>query len=155
MDKKRLSHDEYNAFVSLKAVQAVLRSPIVLPVLKERLKGIKFGARDAALTVRTLDRLADALQDTVPDKQSDTLDRNLAQTELYTGVRTTRKFDKTHYGMVLSWNQIDALRTAAREKCVMCTLDAHEQRRCPLAKLLDELPGEKNENARGCGYYGI
>lgn len=155
MEQKRLTHDEYTAFISLKEVQAVLRSPIVLPVLKDRLKGIKYGARDAALTVRTLDRLADALQETVPGKQSDTLDRNLAQTELYVGVRTTRKFDKTNYGMILSWDQLEALGTAAREKCLMCTLNTQEQRQCPLAKLLDGLPGERNENARGCGYFGI
>lgn len=154
-EKQRLTHDEYDAFVSLKGAQAVLRSPTVLPRLKDRLKGIKYGSRDAALVVRTLDRLVDALQDTVPDKQSDTLERNLAQSELYVGVRTTRKFDKSDYGMVLSWDQLNALREAAREKCVMCTLDTQEQRKCPLAKLLDALPGERNENARGCGYYGI
>ena len=154
-EKQRLTHDEYDAFISLKGAQAVLRSATVLPVLKDRLKGITYGPRDAALVVRPLDRLVDALQDTVPDKQSDTLERNLNQTELYVGVRTTRKFDKSDYGMVLSWDQLNALREAAREKCVMCSRDTQAQRSCPLAKLLDALPGERNENARGCGYYGI
>lgn len=155
MEKQRLTHDEYDAFVSLKGAQAVLRSPVVLPRLKDRLKGIKYGSRDAALAARTLDRLVDRMHDTVPDKQAATLDRNLEMSELYVGVRTTRRFDKTEYGMILSWNQINLLREAAREKCVTCSLDITDQRRCPLKKLLDELPGERDENARGCGYYGI
>ena len=154
-DKKRLSHDEYDALMYLKTVQAVLHSDKVRPVLGERLKGIKYGPRDIGHAVRNLDRLADALYDTVPREQTRTLDHNMAMSLIYIGVRTTRRVDRTDYGMVLSWEQLRILSDAAREKCVMCTLDAQEQRRCPLAKLLDELPGEKNENARGCGYYGI
>lgn len=155
VEKRRLTHDEYDAYVSLKGAQAVLRSPVVLPRLRGRIKGIKYGPRDEALVVRTLDRLLDAMWDTIPDKQADTLDRNLEMSELYVGVRTTRKFDKSEYGMVLSWNQINLLRDAAREKCLTCSRDITDQRRCPLKKLLDELPGERDENARGCGYYGF
>ena len=155
MDQKRLTHDEFNAYIGLKGVQAVLRSDTVRPALQERLRGIKYGPRDMGLAAGALDRVLDALYETVPDKQRKTLDNNLEMSELYVGVRTTRRFDKKDYGMVLSWNQLEALCSAAREKCLLCTLDPQSQRRCPLAKLLDELPGEKNENARGCGYFGF
>lgn len=154
-EKQRLTHDEYDALMYVKTVQAVLRSDRVQPVLKDRLKGIKYGPRDMGSAVKVLDRLSDALFDTVPLEQVKTLDNNMNKACIHIGVRSTRKFDKSDYGMVLSWDQLNALREAAQEKCVMCSRDVQAQRSCPLAKLLDALPGERNENARGCGYYGI
>jgi hypothetical protein len=56
--------------------------------------------------------------------------------------------------MWVSWDAINGLIEAGREKCITCTLTPQEQRQCKLAKALDEMPAEKDETAAGCGYYG-
>ena len=56
------------------------------------------------------------------------------------------------------WLSIEALELicdATKEHCLVCTKDVQEQRRCRLAKALDELPCAKaDEKARGCRYFG-
>lgn len=58
-------------------------------------------------------------------------------------------------GMWLSWEALEALSEAIKDRCLMCSKNVEEQRKCRLAKALDELPCIKaDEDARGCRYYG-
>lgn len=58
-------------------------------------------------------------------------------------------------GIYLSWHALEAITEATKDRCLMCTKDIQEQRKCPLAKALDETPVKKaDENARGCRYFG-
>ena len=154
-DRKRLSHEEYDALIGLEAVHAVLKSKNTWPVLEERVKRIKYGPRDRGLLNNALGRLIKALYSDVPYEQLMSLSNNLRMSELHVGVKTTRKHSQTDYGMILSWEQYNTLGKAAMEKCVTCELNPQEQRQCPLAKILDELPGRKYENTNGCGYFGL
>ena len=152
-DRKRLTHDEYDALIGLEAVHAVLKSAKTWPVLKDRLSKIKWGARDSAMITNGLGRIVKALYNDVPYEQLKTLSNNLHMSELNVGVKTTNKYSQKEYGMVLSWDQLHELSMAAAEKCTVCNLNPQEQRKCPLAKVLDELPGNKNEHSNGCGYF--
>ena len=154
-NRKRLTHDEWDAVLALEAVHNVLKSKNAWPRLEKRLKGVKYGARDSAMATKAIGRILRDLYDDVPYEQLRSLSNNLAMSELHVGIKTTRNHSQTDYGMILSWEQLNTLGTAALEKCVMCTLSPQEQRKCPLAKILKELPGERNENSNGCGYYSI
>lgn len=154
-DRKRLSHEEWDAVIGLEAVHSVLVSKNTMPVLQKRIKEIKYGARDAAMLTNALGRLLKALYNNVPYEQLKSLSNNLAMSELHVGIKTTRKHSMTDYGMLISWEQLEVLGTAAMEKCVVCNLSTQEQRQCPLKKILDEMPGAKYEHGKGCGYYGL
>ena len=100
-----------------------------------------------------LGRIVKALYNDVPYEQLKTLSNNLHMSELHVGVKTHNKYSQKDYGMILSWEQLHELSMAAAEKCTVCNLNPQEQRKCPLAKVLDELPGNKNEHSNGCGYF--
>lgn len=152
-DRKRLSSDEWDAVLALEAVHSVLISAKTWPVLQKRLKAIKYGARDASMLTNALGRILRALYDDVPYEQLRSLSNNLKMSELHVGIKTAKKSSQKDYGMVMSWEQLDELARASSEKCLVCDLSPQEQKKCPLAKVLDELPGVKNENSKGCGYF--
>lgn len=153
-DRKRLNHAEYDALIALEAVHTVLMSAKTWPVLQDRLKKIKWGGRDSAMLTKALGRVVKALYNDVPYEQLKTLSNNLKMSELHVGVKATKKPVQNDWGMVLSWEQLRILGNASSEKCVTCDLDPQQQRKCPLAKIFDELPiGEKKEHTNGCGYF--
>ena len=154
-DRKRISRDEYDALISLEAVHAVLESPKVKPILAERFKGVKWASRDYGMISKALGRVLAGTYNTVPYEQLNNLSHNIKMTAVHVGVHIKSRSDESNFGMVLSWNQIAELMKAASEKCLVCDLNPQEQRKCPLKKVLDELPGEKNENTNGCGWYGL
>lgn len=154
-ERKRLTHDEYDALIGLETVHAVLKSAKTWPALKDRLSKIKYGARDSAMITNGLGRIVKALYNDVPYEQLKTLSNNLHMSELHVGVKTTNKYSQKDYGMILSWEQLDELGRAAMEKCITCSLDSQQQRQCPLAKVLDQLPVHKDDSAKGCGYFGF
>ena len=154
-ERKRLSHDEWDAIIGLEAVHSVLESAKTWPALTDRLKGVKYGARDSKMLTNALGRIMRDIYNDVPYEQLKSLSNNLKMSELHVGVKTARKHSQQDYGMVLSWDQLNILGSAAIEKCVLCDKNIQEQRKCPLAKILDELPGIKAENTNGCGYYGL
>lgn len=154
-DRKRISRDEYDALTSLEAVHAVLESKKVQPVLAERFKSVRYAARDYAMLTSALGRLLRNVYNTVPYEQLKNLSHNIKLTAVHVGVHIKGRTQDSEYGMCLSWNQISELMKAASETCLVCDLDPQEQRKCPLAKVLNELPGRKNENSTGCGWYGL
>ena len=154
-DRKKLTSEEYDAMLALEAAHAVLKSKGTWPALEQRVKAVKYGKRDQALINNALRRLMTAMYNDVPFEQLKTLSNNLKLSELRVGVKTVQKHSQRDYGIILSWEQYNTLGAAAMEKCVVCTLNPQEQRKCPLKKVLDELPERKNNNSNGCGYFGL
>lgn len=156
-ERKRLTHDEYDALIALEAVHAALMSPKTFPELEERLKMVKYGARDAGTIKSALRRLLNGLYVGVPYEQLRTLSHNMKMCAMHIGVhiKGRRDADQNNYGMILSWEQLGELGRAAMEKCITCECDVQQQRQCPLAKVLDQLPMAKDAQAKGCGYFGF
>lgn len=98
-DRKRISHDEYDAFIALEAVHAVLESPRTWPVLAERLKGVKYGARDKSMLTNALGRVLKDLYNTVPYEQLAHLSRNIKMSGVNVGVHINGRSKESEYGM--------------------------------------------------------
>lgn len=156
-ERKRINYAEYDALIALEAVHAALMSPKTFPALQDRLRGFKYGARDAGAIKSALRRLLNGLYAGVPYEQLSTLSHNIKMSAMHIGVQIKgrRDTDQNNYGMILSWEQLDELGRAAMEKCITCSLDTQQQRQCPLAKVLDQLPAHKDDSAKGCGYFGF
>lgn len=153
-DRKRINHDEYDAFIALECACSLLESKKTRPVLAERLKGVQYGSRDMGAASAALRRALKNLYNTVPYEQLKHLSNNVHAAAVRVGVFVNGA-KKNDHGMILTFEQIAELMKAASEKCLICDKDPQEQRKCPLAKVLNELPGEKNENSNGCGWYGL
>lgn len=152
---KRINQDEFDALKALECVVSLLESKKVRPVLAERLKSVKYGARDLGAAASATRRVMNNIYKTVPEVQRRHLSNNLRSTELRVGVWLKSGRNTSDHGMIISWDDIMVLLDAAFEKCVVCDLNPQEQRKCPLAKVLDAMPGKKNENSKGCGYFVI
>ena len=123
--------------------------------LHERAGLVKWGRRDLAAASALLNRVFAAMLETVPLPQLETMSRNLRSACFWVGVKLPgERENKDEFGMTLSWDAINNLIEAGREKCLTCALNPQEQRQCPLAKALDTMPAEKNETTTGCGWYG-
>jgi hypothetical protein len=155
-DRKRISADEYEAILALESAYAVLESAKVRPVLADRLKGVKYGMRDMGTVVGALGRIMKGMYDTVPYEQLKHLSNNVKHSAIRVGVFINARSKTTgDTGMLLSWDQINVLNEAAREKCLVCSLDPQQQKSCPLAKIYDQMPGDKDKYDKGCGYSGL
>lgn len=150
---RRLKGDESEAIKRIMIAVSVLSSG--KETLWERLKLIKNGRRDYAMSAKKIEALFGDLLDTVPTEQLLTMRRNLASLGYTIGVRRPGASNDRDYGAWLSWEALNALFEAAREKCIVCDLPNDKQRQCPLAKVLDGFPSGKSETAKGCGYFGL
>jgi len=57
-------------------------------------------------------------------------------------------------GMWVPLESLDELVDASRDRCLMCTLDIAEQRKCKLAKALDLIPcSHEDVDLKGCRYF--
>ena len=153
MERRRIRGSEAESFKQLHVASDILDG--LRRDLHERAGLVKWGRRDLAAASALLNKVFAAMLETVPLPQLETMARNLKTTCFWTGTRRPGEHaDKTDFGMWLSWDTINGLIEAGREKCLTCTLDPQEQRQCPLARALDTMPAEKDETAMGCGYYG-
>lgn len=150
---ERLRGNESEALKRLQVAVEILDG--TRPQLWDRLKGMQNGRRDMGNAVASLDRVFTGLLHTVPTEQLLTIRRNLASIGYTIGVRRPGGVEnEKDFGMWLSWETINALLDASRERCIVCSLVVDEQRKCPLGKALDTLPADKDTTARGCGWYG-
>ena len=153
MERRRIRGSEAEAFKRLHVASDILDG--LRKDFHERAGLVKWGRRDLAAASALLNKVFTAMLETVPLSQLETMSRNLRSACFWTGTRRPgERENKTDFGMWLSWDTINGLIEAGREKCVTCTLDPQEQRQCELAKALDTMPAEKDETATGCGYYG-
>lgn len=151
MEKKRLTSSERQTFMHLVAARTALK---YLEPFEKRFGGINKG-KQMYRTARTLlTKLYDAAMDSFPDEQRNSIQRNINGLRYSLHVANVNGGGIHDDGFYLSWKSLETLTEAITDRCLMCQKNVEEQRRCPLAKALDELPAIKaNEDARGCRYY--
>ena len=153
MSTLRIRGSEAEAFKRLHVASDILDG--LRRDMHERAGLVKWGRRDLAAASALLNKVFAAMLDTVPLPQLQTMARNLKTACFWTGTRRPgERENKTDFGMWVSWDAINGLIEAGREKCITCTLTPQEQRECKLARALDTMPADKDETATGCGYYG-
>ena len=148
---KRFNASEQEALLQLAAAITNLQraSPLdrrvsTIPHGKQLLGGAKGMAQ----------RVFEGLLETMPTEQLWSLRRNLDSLCVRVGVKAAHD-SPNDYGRYLSFQALEALTGATRDHCMMCQLSTQQQRQCPLAKALDELPcSERDDDSEGCGYFG-
>ncbi len=154
---KRMSGAEREILGTLGVADQIVTNA-VRDLREERYKLVPNLKRDLRLCQTALDRLLLAFVESVPKEQRLAYVRTLRDTSYTTGVRCRARYGNARlddeYGMYLTFSQINGLMNAAREKCMLCGLDTEGQRRCPLRKVLDEIPNDAPDSD-GCPYYGV
>ena len=150
-EKKRLTASERQAFMNLVAARTALK---YLEPLETRFLDIYRG-RLMYRTARTLlTKLYEASMASFPEEQRNSIQRNINGLKYSLHVTKVNGSSTASDGFWASWDTLEAITEAVKDRCLMCTKDVQEQRKCLLAKALDELPAIKaNNNARGCRYF--
>lgn len=151
-DRKRLHANERLALLHL---CAALQGFASAGALDDRIASIK-GAKSMIKGAKgMLSKVMDEIFDTMPVEQLISFRRNLKGLRYSISVQNVGGKDFKNDGCWLSLDALDALCEGVKDHCLMCTKDIAEQRRCPLAKALDELPCiNADEDAHGCRYFG-
>lgn len=151
-EKKRLRSNEYAALMHLMAAIEAIGSA---DALKDRIasipkcKAMINGARGG------LAKGTKAVLKSMPVEQVRSVQRQLKGLDYKLRIRNVSNADHRETGYWVSLESLNRICAATKDHCLMCQKNIEEQRRCPLAKALDELPCiNADEGARGCRYYG-
>lgn len=151
MEQKRLGSTEINAMLDLFAAQKAMSRA---EPLEKRLRMLPRGWQRFKSVQGQLEKLIALVEVSMPREQMCSLERNVSTLAYCLSVRSPAGKSNADNGRWLSAEAIDEMCEAANEKCLMCTKDVQEQRKCKLAKALDELPMRKvDENHHGCRYH--
>ncbi|MBP3409705.1 MAG: hypothetical protein J6M10_01800 [Clostridia bacterium] len=150
--KKRMSASERQTFMhAIAAVEAMEN----LGGLEKRIGNIKRGNWLYKTGKGIIGKLYEELFKSIPYEQQKSIQRQLPGFRYSLHIQNVNGKDMRNDGLWLSWEALEALSEAIKDRCLMCQKDTTEQRKCRLAKALDELPCIKaDENARGCRYFG-
>lgn len=151
--ERRIRGTESEGFKKLHVAADILDGLKV--TLHERLGMVQYGRRDMALAAAMANRAFTGMLGTVPLSQLQTMQRNVRHAVYAVGTKRPGGItNEADWGIWVSWDTLNMLIESAKEKCLVCDLPVDKQRQCPLAKALETLPAEKDENAPGCGWYG-
>lgn len=151
-ERTRLRANEQLALLHL---CAALQAFVSAEDLQDRVASIKGCKSMLNGSKGMLGKVVDEILDTMPLEQLLSFRRNLKGLRYSISVQNVGGKDYKNDGRWLSLDALDELCEATRDHCLMCTKDAQEQRKCRLAKALDELPCiNADENAKGCRYFG-
>ena len=151
MDKKRLNASEQNALLSLCAAYNAIGDA---RGLDRRFAQIPRGKQMIGSVDGQIAKLIEQVAISMPEDQLKAFYRNRNTLTYFVSVRSPngRRYDDD--GRWLSYGSLDILCKAASTECITCMKDPQEQRKCLLAKALDELPCTKaDEEAFGCRYF--
>ena len=152
MEKKRLNSSEQNALLSLCAAFNAVGD--AKAGLERRFGTINRGKQMIASCDGQIAKLIEQIAMTMPDDQLRAFYRNRKTLTYYIAVASPMGRPYDNDGRWLSYDALDILCKAAQTECITCVKDPQEQRKCQLAKALDELPCRKaDENAFGCRYF--
>lgn len=152
-ERKRLNAAEQDGLLALNAaLQALKDSETLDSRLGQISRGLSMRNAAAGMIRKAIERI----YATMPVEQLVSYSRNLQTLRYYVEVSRPNGRKYGDDGRWLSYDALDKLCAAAQEgRCLVCTKDKQEQRKCPLAKALDELPCAKaDEHADGCKYFG-
>jgi len=150
--RKRMTGNERESFLRLMTAADILHKE--RDALAGRMKMIPNGSRDYGLIAAKTQKLFEALLTTIPLEQLLTFQRNLPYTVYSVGTKNVGGKHDSEFGMWISFDALNAIIDSLHDHCMLCTLDIQDQRKCPLAKAFDTLPVSKDEDSRGCGYFG-
>lgn len=150
MDKKRLNAAEQIALYNIEAAIRALDLAKPLENQRMNMKGAKAMFKGAE---GSLKKLLEMIKATMPDEQRTAFAMNARTLRYWFKIAPpARRFDDD--GCWISLEGVDAILDAAREKCLMCTKDVQEQRKCALAKAMNQVPvARMDEHSHGCGYH--
>lgn len=151
-DRKRLCASERDALLHL---CAALQGFASASALDNRIASIKGAKRLINGAKGMLGKALSGIYDTVPVEQLISFRRQLKGLRYSISVQNVGGKDYSNDGVWVSMEALDTLCAGLKDHCLMCRKDTIQQRKCPLAKALDELPCiNADENATGCRYYG-
>lgn len=150
-ERKRLYAEERLALLHLCAALQGFASASALDKRIASNKGAKSMVNGAK---GMLGKVLEEIYDTVPLEQLLSIRRQLKGLRYSISIQNVGGKDYKNDGMYLSLEALDTLLDATRDHCMMCMKNTTEQRKCALAKALDELPCiNADENAKGCRYF--
>lgn len=151
-DRKRLYASERDALLHL---CAALQGFASASALDNRIASIKGAKRLINGAKGMLGKALSEIYDTVPVEQLISFRRQLKGLRYSISVQNVGGKDYSNDGVWVSMEALDTLCTGLKDHCLMCQKDTIQQRKCPLAKALDELPCiNADEDAHGCRYFG-
>lgn len=145
--------------------EALIRLNIALEILDtegqhidRRIRQISGGKRDMGLLKSKINRLMEAVVDTIPDDQLMTYIRSLKMASYTVGIKKPGHMGRNEkdYGMWLSYEIINALLSGCHDHCIMCPADKAQRRACKLRKALETIPNDAPDRDDGdCPFYTI
>lgn len=151
MDNKRLNAAEQQALFAMFAALNALKDSEDLDGRLTQIKGAKSWRNGALGMIR---KTCEGVMESMPAEQIQSVKRNLKTLRYYIAVAKPGGRSYKDDGRWLSYDALDTLCEAAQERCLVCMKNKQEQRKCPLAKALDELPCAKAyEQSDGCRYF--
>lgn len=125
--------------------------------LDSRLMRIHRGHNLISVICGMIRKLNLLLYGTIPEDQMKSFTRNIQSLTYCIGVQRPQGNDRSgDFGLWLSFDTINVLLDALKDHCLMCNLDTVEQRKCPLAKALDEVGNNIDDKHTGfCRYKGV
>lgn len=152
MEQKRLTASERKGLYHM---FAALEGMVNSTSLQRRIDSIPGCKRLVNSAKGMLGKATEQVMESMPLEQVKSVRRQLPGLRYSISIANVSGKEMKQDGMWLSWEALEALTEGVRDHCLMCTCNTEEQRRCKLAKALDELPCIKaDENARGCRYFG-
>ena len=151
-DRKRLCANERLALLHLCAALQAFASADALSGRIASIKGAKSMFNGSK---GMLGKVLTEIYDTMPVEQLISFRRNLKGLRYSISIQNVGGKAYKDDGFWLSLDALDALCEGVKDHCLMCTKNTAEQRKCTLAKALDELPCiNADEEANGCRYFG-
>lgn len=150
-DPKRLKSNEFTALLHLMtAIEAmetahalderIASIPKCKAMINGAFGGLKKGAKEIMMSM--------------PVEQVKSVQRQLKGLDYHLRIRNVNGVDNRETGYYVTLDSLNRICAATKDHCLVCQKTVEEQRKCKLAKALDELPCIKSdENARGCRYY--
>lgn len=156
---KRMTATEREALGTLSVADQIVTNAIKM-FRDDRYRIVPGMKRDLRLVESTMERLLKRFLDTIPTEQVKSYVHTLQDTSYTTGVRCRARYGNRNlddeYGMYLTFEQINGLVEACKEKCHYCGYNTEGIRRCKLRKIFDQIPNDApDDDGYGCPYYRV
>lgn len=152
MERKRLNAKEQNALMSLCAAYNAIGDAMVL---EDRLKQLPRAWAMIKSCDGQIKKMIEMIAGSMTAEQLRAFYNNRKTLTYYIAVKSPAGRPYDNDGRWLSYAALDTILDAAQDHCITCMKDPQEQRKCKLAKALDELPLKNGDDPAfkvGCRY---
>ena len=151
-DARRLKSTEYTALMHLMAAVEAMGSA---GALNDRIASIPRCKAMINGAYGGLCKGTKAILKSMPLEQVRSVQRQLKGLDYNLRIKSVNGVDHRETGYYVTLDALNCICAATKDHCLMCDKNTEEQRKCKLAKALDELPCiNANESTHGCRYYG-